>query len=211
MHHAPKHLPIPLNKLPYLRAEKIPSIHRQKSQNYNLQDQEEIIESDLSPISKENETFKNMSYEKQPKKIFVKSPAIKIAILQKEKNEEPLKINRNLILEPETESSKTSTTREIKEAQPSIASLIAVAINNFRYRKASEEDIYEYITENHPFYMLIHDNPAEKSALKHSIRVYLNSHKKNGLKVFQAVTISGEETGKWIINPIVKLDYQKMK
>ena len=209
MHHAPKHLPIPLNKLPYLRAEKIPSIHRQKSQNYNLQDQEEIIESDLSPISKENETFKNMSYEKQPKKIFVKSPAIKIAILQKEKNKEPLKINQNLILEPEV--SKTSTTREIKEAQPSIASLIAVAINNFRYRKASEEDIYEYITENHPFYMLIHDNPAEKSALKHSIRVYLNSHKKNGLKVFQAVTISGEETGKWIINPIVKLDYQKMK
>ena len=193
-----------------LKAEKV-STDFQKSQNYIFRDHEEIIESDLSAISKENETLKNMSYEKQPKKIFVKSSAIKSALLQKEKNEKPLNINRNLILEPETESSKTSTTIEIKEAQPSIASLIAVAINNFRYRKASEEDIYEYITENHPFYMLIHDNPAEKSALKHSIRVYLNSHKKNGLKVFQAVTISGEETGKWIINPIVKLDYQKMK
>ena len=135
---------------------------------------------------------------------------MKIAILQKEKNKKPLNINQNLILEPETENNKTST-REIKEAQPSIASLIAMAINSFRHRKASEEDIYEYITENHPFYKLIHANPAEKSALKHSIRVYLNSHKKNGLKVFQAVTIFGEETGKWIINPIVTLDYQKMK
>ena len=80
-----------------------------------MQDQEEIIESDLSPISKENETFKNMSYEKQPKKIFVKSPAIKIAILQKEKNEEPLKINQNLILEPETESRKLQQQEKLKK------------------------------------------------------------------------------------------------
>ena len=141
----------------------------------------------------------------------MKNPATKIAILQKQKNKKPLNINQNLILEPETENSKTSTTREIEEAQPSIASLIAMAINSFRHRKASEEDIYEYITENHPFYMPIHSNPAEISALKRSIRVYLNSHKKNGLKVFQAVTVSGVETGKWMINPIVTLDYQKMK
>ena len=118
---------------------------------------------------------------------------MEIAILQKEKNKKPLKINHNLILEPETKNSKTSRTREIKEAQPSIASLIAVAINSFRHRKASEEDIYEYITENHPFYMSIHANPAEKSALKRSITVYLNSHKKNGLKVFQEAFVSGTQ------------------
>ena len=194
-----------------LKAEKL-STDFQKSQNYIFQDHEEIIESDLSPISKENETFQNMSYEKQPKKIFVESPAIKVAILQKGKNEEPLNINQNLILEPETENNKTSkTTNEIKEAQPSIVSLIAAAINSFRHRKASEQDIYEYITENHPFYKLIHANPGQKSALKRYIRIYLNSHKKNGLKVFQAATVSGEETGKWVINPIVTLDYQKMK
>ena len=189
-----------------LKAEKV-STDFQKSQNQFFQDHEEIIESDLPAISKVNETFKDMSYEKQPKKIFVKSPAMKIAILKKGKNEEPLKINQNLILEPETENSKTSTTREIKEAQPSIAFLIAMAINSFRYKKASEEDIYEYITKNYPFYA----NPAQKYVLKHSIRVDLNSYKKNGLKVFLAFTISGEDTGKWIINPIVKLDYQKMK
>ena len=189
-----------------LKAEKV-STDFQKSPNYIFPDHEEIIESDLSAISKENETFKNILYEKHPKKIFVKSPAIKIAILKKGKNEEPLKINQNLILESETENSKTSTTREIKEAQPSIAFLIAMAINSFRYKKASEEDIYEYITKNYPFYA----NPAQKYVLKHSIRVDLNSHKKNGLKVVQAVTVSGEETGKWIINPIVTLDYQKMK
>ena len=82
-----------------------------------------------------------------------------------------------------------------------------MAINSFRYKKASEEDIYEYITKNYPFYA----NPAQKYVLKHSIRVDLNSYKKNGLKVFLVFTISGEDTGKWIINPIVKLDYQKMK
>ena len=74
-------------------------------------------------------------------KYFCEKSSFKVAILQKVTNEGQLKLNQNLILDPETEISKNSTTREGKvcQAQPSIASLIAVAINNFRYTKASED------------------------------------------------------------------------